>query len=262
MKKGATIFTVRDYVNDRKQYEETLKKIKEIGYDSVQCGTPHFMSEAELKAMLDDAGLETCSAYASLEQMQSDPDAFKKAVAAAKVYGVKYICVGTLPDCDRESAEGYKRYAANLNAMGKELKKEGIGIMYHNHALEFYSLGGGRHGMDILFEETDPDLVFFNLDTHWLAAGGVDPTSWILRADGRMPIIHFKDYAIGGGAEMVEGVCKRFAEVGEGNLNWVPIVAACRGTGVKYAVVEQDTCTRCPFESLKISYDNMVKFNV
>jgi sugar phosphate isomerase/epimerase len=183
-------------------------------------------------------------------------------VEAAKVYGVKYICVGTLPDSQRESAEGYRQYAADLNKVGKELGKEGIGIMYHNHALEFYSLGGGRKGMDILFEETDPSLVFFNLDTHWLAAGGVNPSDWIYMAKGRLPIIHFKDYAIGGGAEMVEGVCKRFAEVGEGNLDWQSIVKACHETGVDYAVVEQDTCNRCPFESLRISYENMVKFDV
>ena len=262
MNKGATVFTVRDYANDKGQYEKTLKKIKEIGYESVQCGTPPFLGEPEHKAMLDAAGLESCSAYAGLEQMRDDPEALKKAVAAAKIYGVKYICVGTLPDEQRESIEGYKRYAADLNKLGKEMGKDGLGIMYHNHALEFYSFGGGRHGMDILFEETDPSLVFFNLDTHWLASGGVNPADWIYKAKGRLPIIHFKDYAIGGGAEMVEGVCKRFAEVGEGNLDWQSIVKACHETGVGYAVVEQDICNRCPFDSLKISYDNMVKFGV
>ncbi|MCL2816219.1 MAG: sugar phosphate isomerase/epimerase [Oscillospiraceae bacterium] len=262
MKKGATVFTVRDYANDKKQYEDTLKKIKQIGYGSVQCGTPPFMCESELKAMLDDAGLETCSAYADLEQMRDNPEAQKKAVEAAKIYGVKYICVGTLPDSQRECAEGYKKYSADLNAVGAELAKEGLAVMYHNHAVEFYSFGGGQNGMEIMYKETDPSLVFFNLDTHWLASGGVNPVDWIYKVKGRMPIIHFKDYAIGGGAEMVEGVCKRFAEVGEGNLDWPAIVAACHATGVEYAVVEQDICRRCPFESLKMSYESMVKFGV
>jgi sugar phosphate isomerase/epimerase len=262
MKKGATVFTVRDYANDKEQYKNTLIKIKKIGYDSVQNGTPAFMSDAEMKAMLDFAGLVPCSAYADLGQMKDDPEAYKKAVEAAKTLGVKYICVGTLPGDLCESAEGYKQFSADLNAVGKELSKEGLGIMYHNHALEFFSFGGGRNGMDIMFEETDPSTVFFNLDTHWLASGGVNPVDWIYKTAGRLPIIHFKDYAIGGGAEMVEGVCKRFAEVGEGNLDWKAIIAACHDTGVQYAVVEQDICKRCPFESLKISYDNMVRFGV
>ena len=262
MNRGATVFTVRDYANDKEQYKNTLIKIKDIGYDSVQNGVPPFMSDAEMKELLDCAGLVPCSAYADLGQMKDSPEAFSKAVESAKTLGVKYICVGTIPSGLCESIEGYKRFSADLNAVGKVLGKEGIGMMYHNHALEFYSFGGGQNGMDIMVAETDPSLVFFNLDTHWLAAGGVNPTDWIYKTKGRLPIIHFKDYAIGGGAQEVEGVCKRFAEVGEGNLDWASIVRACHETGVEYAVVEQDTSLRCPFESLRISYDNMVKFGV
>jgi sugar phosphate isomerase/epimerase len=249
-------------MNDRQQFEESMKKIKAIGYDSVQCGTPRFLTDVELKAMLDDVGLVPCSGYGSFEAMNSNPDAIKKAVATAKVYGTKYVGIGTLPDDQRESVDGYKKFAADLNKIGKELSKEGCAIIYHNHALEFYSFGGGKHGMDILFEETDPSCVFFNLDTHWLASAGVNPVDWIYKSKGRMPIIHFKDYAIGGGAEMIEGVSKLFAEVGEGNLDWVNIVKACHDTDIEYAIVEQDSCKGDPFDSLKISYQNMLAFNV
>jgi sugar phosphate isomerase/epimerase len=164
----------------------------------------------------------------------------------------------------RQNLDGYKQFAADMNKIGKELQKEGCGLLYHNHPLEFYSFGGGKHGMDILFDETDPSCVFFSLDTHWLASGGVNPVDWIYKAKGRMPIIHFKDYAIGGGAQMVEGVCKLFAEVGEGNLNWEKIVKACHDTGIEHAIVEQDWYWRdgSPFKSLEISYNNMIKFNV
>jgi len=50
--------------------------------------------------------------------------------------------------------------------------------------------------------------------------------------------------------------------VGEGNLDWVNIVKACHDTGIEYAIVEQDSCKGCPFDSLKISYNNMLSFNV
>ena len=269
MKKGAQTFTVRNYMGSKAQVEASLKKIKAIGYDSVQNGTPHFMTDSEMKSMLDDAGLAPCSSYAGFDEMNiraysvnENLDAIKKAVATAKTYGVKYIGIGTLPDHQRESADGYKQFAADMNKIGAEMKKEGCGVIYHNHALEFYSLGGGKHGMDILFDETDPSCVFFTLDTHWLAAGGVNSADWIYKSKGRMPIIHFKDYAIGGGAEAVEGVCKYFAEVGEGNLDWAGIVKACHDTGIEYAIVEQDTCRGNPFDSLDTSYKNMVKFGV
>jgi sugar phosphate isomerase/epimerase len=47
------------------------------------------------------------------------------------------------------------------------------------------------------------------------------------------------------------------AEVGEGNLNWEAILAACREAGVLWYIVEQDVCQRDPFESLGISLRNL-----
>jgi len=261
MYKGAQTYTFRDFLSDKKQFEESLKKVKAIGYESVQHGTPPFMTAAETKAMLDDIGLIPCSSGFDLSK-SGDAGAVKKAVETAEIYGVKYISVGSIPDELRECPDGYKKFAGILNDIGREFMKEGCGVLYHNHAIEFFSFGGGKNGMDILINETDSASVFFCLDTHWLASGGVDPSEWILRVKNRMPIIHFKDYAIGGGATFVEGVCKRFAEVGEGNLNWERIVKACNEAGVVHAIVEQDTCIGDPFDCLTTSFKNMVKYNV
>jgi sugar phosphate isomerase/epimerase len=269
MKKGVQLFTVRNYMKDKAQLEASLKKIKAMGYDSVQNGTPHFMTDAEMKSLLGDIGLTPCSAYSGFDEMKlrdysmsESLDAIKRAIATAKIYETKYIGVGTLPEHMRESLDGYKQFAADMNKIGAELKKEGCGLIYHSHALEFFSLGGGKHGMDILFDETDPESIFFSHDTHWLTAGGVNPVDWIYKSKGRMPIIHFKDYAIIGGAQTIETVCKRFAEVGEGNIDWAGVVKACHDTGVEYAIVEQDTCPGNPFDSLEISCKNMIKFGV
>jgi len=262
MLKGVQLFTVRDYLGNREQYKETLRKIKQIGYDSVQMGVPSFMTPEEAKALIDEIGLYSCTAYANYEKLLSDPAALKTAIESAKLFGNDLVAIGTLPGEMQDCREGFKRFADSMNKIAKELYKEDCKLVYHNHALEFYSLGGGKSGMDILFDETDPDCVFFSLDTHWLASGGVNPVDWIYKAKGRMPVIHFKDYAIGGGVQSIEGVVKLFAEVGEGNLDWESIVKACHETDVKYAIVEQDICKGDPFESIKISYQNMVKFNV
>ena len=66
-------------------------------------------------------------------------------------------------------------------------------------------------------------------------------------------LLHLKDMAVHYPRE------QRMAEVGEGNLNWPAILDACRDAGVKWYVVEQDTCYRDPFESLAISFDNLMK---
>ena len=47
------------------------------------------------------------------------------------------------------------------------------------------------------------------------------------------------------------------AELGEGNLDWADVLAACGEAGVEWLIVEQDVCRRDPFESLAISLRNL-----
>ena len=262
MKKGVQAFTVRDFLTDKEQVRETFRKIAEMGYDSVQAWAPPFMSTQELQDILKEIGLENCSGGGSFEKMKADPAAIKEAVANARIIGTRYIGVGTIPDEYRYCKDGIKRYAKELNEIAAELKKEDCAVLYHHHALEFYSLGDGINGMDIMVDETDPDSVLWTLDTHWMASAGVDQVYWINKLKGRVPIIHFKDYGIGNSANLIEGVDKRYAEVGEGNINWPPVVEACRNTGIEFVIVEQDICPGDPFDSLRTSYKNLLKFNV
>jgi sugar phosphate isomerase/epimerase len=68
--------------------------------------------------------------------------------------------------------------------------------------------------------------------------------------------VHLKDMAITPERQQL------MAEVGEGNMNWTGILEACREAGVKWYIVEQDICQRDPFESLKISFDNLQEMGV
>ncbi len=261
IRKGVQGYTVRDYTKTLEGYKDSMKKIAEIGYDSVQTGTS-LMSREEHKAFLKDLGLKMESVGGNYEDMVNDPAKVKEAIDNAHFYDTPYVSVGTLPIPMRESVEGYKEYAAGINKIGAQMKKEGVKLIYHPHALEFFSFGGGKNGFDLLFDETDPEAFWYCLDTHWLQSGGKNPPDYIRKVKGRMKIMHFKDYKIIGGASYIEEVIKDFAEVGEGNLNWPAIIEAAREIGIEAVIVEQDKCTRDPFDCLKTSYDNMVKFGL
>lgn len=261
MRKGVQVYTVREFTQTREGYEDSLRKIREIGYDCVQTYAPH-MSDEEHKAFLAELGLKSESVGGNYEEMLNDPAAIKKAIETAHFYGTDLISFGTMPIPLRESREGYLTYAAGVNKIGAELKKEGCKLIYHPHALEFFSLGGGENGFDLLFKETDPESFWFSLDTHWIQSGGKNPPDYIRKAKGRLPMVHFKDYKIVGGADPIEQVCKAFGEVGEGNLNWPEIIDACHEVGVESVVVEQDVCPGNPFDSLAVSFRNMVKFGL
>lgn len=261
MRKGVQVYTIRKHIGTQEEYEKSLRKIKEIGYESVQT-FGYKCSEAEHKAFLDDLGLKQESVGGDYEAMLQDPAALKKAIDLAHFYGTDLISVGTLPVPLRESREGYLEYAAGVNKISSELKKEGLHLIYHPHALEFFSLGNGETGYDVLFDESDPETFWYCLDTHWLQSGGKNPAEYLRRAKGRLPVVHFKDYKIAGGADPIEQVVKAFGEVGEGNLNWPEIISVCRELETRAVIVEQDICPGDPFESLAVSYKNMVKLGL
>jgi sugar phosphate isomerase/epimerase len=255
--KAVQMYTVRNFVSDADFLKVTLAKIKAIGYDAVQGGFIRGLEVEEYVDILNTYGLKECSVGGRL-----DGD-LTPIIKNAKALGVTEVSLGTLSKEYQTSAEGFKKYAQYLNDIGKRLFEEGgLAINYHNHALEFASFGG-TNGMDILFEETNPQYVHFTLDTHWIACGGQSPSKWIRRAAGRMPSVHFKDYAINPGeADMIEGLSKRFAEVGQGNIDWEDVVKACKDINIVNYIVEQDTCPGSPFASLKISFDKLIELGL
>ena len=89
----------------------------------------------------------------------------------------------------------------------------------------------------------------FIVDTYWLAYAGINPVDFIKKLGKRAICVHFKDLAM---ATITETT---MAPVGDGNLDWEKIIAACEEAGVKYALVEQDTCKEDPFICLKKSYN-------
>ena len=124
---------------------------------------------------------------------------------------------------------------------------------YHNHNHELIKIQGHKTWLELFYENTDPATVKAEIDVHWITAGGGDPAQWVARYPGRQPLLHLKDFVMG-----PDGKERRFAEIGEGNLNWPAILSAARQAKVEWYFVEQDLCYgRDPFDSLKISLENL-----
>jgi len=235
-------------------YEEKLKKLRGIGYRSIQGGLQPGMTNAEHKKLLDGLGMEFCCLAGGLEDVRSDPG---KYIACCAAFDCDEIMIGTMPTEDREDYDGYMRAIDKINAAGRALQRDGVVLGYHNHAQEFRRFPGGKTGMDLLFDNLDPSAVHFMLDTHWVQAGGGDVLWWIERCRGRIHYLHVKDYRIAP-ANYTTGIgdtLKQFAQVGEGNLPWQSIVDTAVNVGVRAFIVEQDfTYGEDPFDCAATSY--------
>ena len=261
---------------------ESMARLADIGYKCIEISQVP-MTEENVKGFrraIDELGFNVAatSALTAANPMMpgcdmSNPDEMKKMIEDAKFLDCDMFRIGAMPLEARFSLEAAVEFAKQADEYACQLKEHGIDLYYHNHHFEFVR-HGGKYLMDIIKENTK--YLGFELDIHWIHRGGVDPITFINEYAGRIRLLHLKDYRISAMEKepdtdfnTKEGMMKayaamnnivQFAEVGEGSLNIPGCIEAGLAGGSEYFLVEQDlTYGRDPFESLKISRDNLVK---
>lgn len=243
---GVQLWTVREFMNTEEEIRETFKKIKDLGYDQAQtagCTIPYEAFGAAAK----DAGIEIVGTHDNFELMCED---FDTALKNHQYLGTSIMGVGGF---FKREPEAFTELIEKANIIGAKAAAVGGKFTYHNHSSEFCKMSNGKTGMDMLVEGLDPKTTSFVLDTYWVQNGGGDVRHWIEKLTGRIDILHLKDM------EMIDNNERRYAEIGNGNLYWEGIIEEAQKAGVKYYVVEQDTCPGDPFDSLKISSEYLHK---
>jgi len=252
MKIAAQLYTVREFLKTPSEIEVSLGKVKKIGYDAIQVSGTGDISHQQLKDFADKEDLTICATHVSFDRLKNHMD---DVIRQHKLWGCKYVGLGAMPAEYRTTKEGYIEFSKIASVFARELADADLRFIYHNHNFEYIKFDG-KTGMDILLEETDPLNFDFEIDTFWVQAGGADPAEWIKKVKSRMKVVHYKDMA--GSLEFKPIM----AEVGEGNLKWTEIINASYDCGVEWCCVEQDICKGDPFDSLKISLNNLHKLGL
>ena len=242
MEIGAQFYTLQDFCKDLDSFAESLKKVADIGYKTVQIsGTCDYEPEW-LKEELKKNGLKCVLTHIPSEKLQNDP---AKVAADHDVFNCNYVGLGWFGFDEEKDGQHYDDFIRIYKPVAKALKENGKYFMYHNHDGEFKKYNG-KLVIERLAEEFSPDEMGFTLDTFWVQVGGGDPAQWIEKLSGRLPCIHLKDYAYG----------RKMAVIGEGNINFDRVFEKAESAGTKYMLVEQDDCNgEDPFDCLKRSYD-------
>ena len=272
---GIQMSTIKKKIDELGAYE-TLKKCAELGYHCIEISQVPMTPEnvAGMKKACDEFGIKVSSCTASLEPMipgmpgeylVSD---FDKIVQDCKTLNCDMLRIGMLPMTCMGNREKALDFVKRADEMAEKLKAEGIDLYYHNHHVEFVRYDG-EYLLDII--KNNPKYMGFEMDIHWIHRGGENPVEFIKKYNGRIRLLHLKDYRIGE-VKMPEGEFDakafmtafsnivEFAEVGEGTLPIKECIEAGLAGGSEYFLIEQDdTYGRDPFESLKISRDNLIK---
>ncbi len=223
MKLGIQLYSVREQLE--KDFCGTLAALQTMGFEGVEfAGQYGGLPPGETAAALDAVGLTCCGLHADPASLM-DPENPVYAYAAA--LHTPFITVSC---CGRDQLQHWNATIATLARVATVVRSMGYRFTYHNHAPEL-EVRDGQTLLDALYAETPPSAVEAELDTAWVYAGGADPIETIRRHANRLPQVHAKNYSREAGA---------LREIGRGDLDFGPIVAAARTAGVVWLIYELD----------------------
>ena len=254
---GIQLYTINDAM--RADAAGSLKQLRKIGYVEVESAGYYGLPVTQFRGLLDDAGVTCPSAHLQFDLNNLD-GAFANAHALGAKYAVssisRYLVLGA--DVPKDilgtgmTLDEAKRTAEISNRIGEAARKAGLQFTYHNHNFEFADQGGGASGYDVLLQETDPQLVKFEIDCGWMIFAGHDPVEYIRKYPHRFPMIHVKDFLPAGKDGQMQG-----AELGRGTVDYKPIFAAAAQAGLQHYFVEQEGPfpRMSPLEAAKVDFD-------
>ena len=248
---GAQLYTLRDFTKTPQDIAQTLSRVKKLGYDAVQVSGMGPIDAGELARMLQGEGLACAATHIPIDRMEKEAS---RVIEEHQLWGCKYTATGGFFPKEQYTTQLFTDFAKRYNAIAQQYKNSPLTIGYHNHSHELSHINR-KPALTVLMENFDPSI-WMEIDTYWITHGGGDPVAWINKCKGRIPCVHFKDMGI------KPDRTQFMAEVGEGNLNWPAIISACKSADVEWYLVEQDICYRDPFESLKISLENMKRMGL
>lgn len=222
---AAQLYTVRDAL--AADLPGTLSEVHALGYGQVELAGLHGRSPAEVRTMLDRAGLTPVASHIAWERLRDDPEG---ALAETIALGSPAMVLAWTPPEARRSPADWDRIAAVVNRAGRLARARGVAMLYHNHDFEWTPVDGVLP-FDRLLAGFDRSVVALELDLYWLALAGREPGEVFDAWPGGVAMIHLKDMAVDGTA---------MADAGTGRLPFQRWLSDPRARSIRALVVERD----------------------
>lgn len=282
LKVGLQLYSVRESL--QKDPNGTLEYVANTGYKYLEAanhnatedpGVGFGLSAQEMKRRLDDLGLTIVGCHVhpwESDSLEPVLDYHQELGNARIGCSMAFFPYG---DVDH-----VRRLADAFNEVGELCKSRGLQFYYHNHFQEFQFFGG-KSVFDLLMENTDPELVFLEIDTYWTFRGGQDPRSLMDTYQDRVILLHQKDFPenavqplvmYDGLVDIEQNITMEtfmttvdpqcFAEIGTGILPIQDIVdQGAQMPALDYIILEQDHSALGELEGIKVSMDAFRRFS-
>jgi Sugar phosphate isomerases/epimerases len=242
---GLQLYTLRDLTD--KDFLGTIRKAAQLGYKAVEFAGFYDTPAKEVKALLDELGLQAPSAHIGLNYSASADirsAELERQIEYAQEIGLQYMIAPWAPLPEIPTMDDVQKLADIFEEAGRKVSGAGMTFGYHNHDFEF-KLVNGKPVMDHLLELVPAQYLIAEFDLGWIHTAGYTPADYVKRYSGRVPLVHFKDF--------VEG--HRDTEVGNGAVDLTSVLHIAEASGIAYIFVEQETFTSSSLESAAISLE-------
>ncbi len=256
--KAVQQYHVRNRMNTEQQALDVMQKMKESGYEGIEL--VYFMihptsvfyrlgmklsgnaigpgGKLDWVKLTKQAGMQVVCVQQDLNGIEKDAD---KSAQEALSFGTKYISLASACPYDFTSSSSVSALAERLNKAGEKLKGYGLQLLVHNHSVEFLHTEKGISAYRQIVQETDPELVGFELDAYWAVTAGADPLDIMDTLGTRLKLFQVNDKC-----SHIKGRCGNSniahgdAELGTGNMNLAPMIQKALSLGVGAIILEAD----------------------
>ncbi|MFD4570976.1 sugar phosphate isomerase/epimerase family protein [Streptomyces sp. NPDC058417] len=242
---GIQLYSLRDKVSTL-GFAPVFAELERYGYDEIEFagytqGSAGAITLAQLKRLARDHGLNPIGSHVGY--YSGDPNAYTfaqnltKVLDDAQALGLRHIGTAAGPFRYGSTVDAWKRAAEDFNTYGAAARARGMKFYQHNHSEEF-SFATDDPSVrlyDVLLRETDPDLVFLEMDIYWAYVGQFrfsvrpdgkpapfEPLDYVLRRPHRYPLFHVKD----GVSDPTDPYGYRMTDVGDGDIDYRRFLSA------------------------------------
>ncbi|MFD3836445.1 sugar phosphate isomerase/epimerase family protein [Streptomyces sp. NPDC058642] len=242
---GIQLYSLRDKVSTL-GFAPVFAELAKYGYDEVEFagytqGSAGPITLAQLKRLARNHGLNPIGSHVGY--YSDDPNAYTfaqnltKVLDDAQALGLKHIGTASGPFRYGSTVDAWKRAAHEFNTYGAAARARGMKFYQHNHSEEFsFATDNPKVRLyDVLLAETDPDLVFLEMDIFWAYSGQFrfskrpdgtaapfEPLDYVLEQPHRYPLFHVKD----GVSDPANTYGYRMTDVGDGDIDYQRFISA------------------------------------
>lgn len=231
---GFQTFPVRDKMG--KDFAGTMKAMAALGYSTTEMCYPvdyaaigyGFMKDmkpAEIKGVIEDAGLKCYSSHFGMGGLA--PDKIDASIEWAKAMGLTQMICSTFWLPKTATLNDYYAACDKLNKAAEKITAAGMEAGFHNHDMEFHELEG-KLIYDELVNHFD-QKVKLQFQTQVITLG-YKAADYFKKYPGRFISSHLSDWTAD----------KKEVPIGSGVIDWKEFFAAAKAGGVKNIFVEEE----------------------